>query len=235
MAADPVLTRARFHGLLQMLLPLLPAVNDGELAEVEHRGAPGAQSAPSLRTRQPAADPRRKRLSRHRERCCHLMPREFAFSVDNVRSVAIAPWYTLHDDSHENIYNAEAVGIIRNDEAFRIRFDERLDALLAQNGVCRRQPDGYLGIADEQVTEAAPDQRTAAIIQQFDNEGFVDDAVTVLRRAGRHTWRNAAGHIAMRPVWPRPLAAPAVELCPGHSGAGRQRADGRSSGVRPAK
>jgi hypothetical protein len=125
-----------------------------------------------------------------------------------VRSVAIAPWYTLHDDSHENICNAEAVGIIRNDEAFRIRFDEWLDALLAQNGVCRRQPDGYLGIADEQVTEAALDQRTAAIIQQFYSEGFVDDAVTVLRRAGRHTWRNAAGHIAMRPVWPRPLAAP---------------------------
>jgi hypothetical protein len=38
MAADPVLTRARFHALLQTLLPLLPAVNDGELAEVEHRG-----------------------------------------------------------------------------------------------------------------------------------------------------------------------------------------------------
>jgi hypothetical protein len=104
------------------------------------------------------------------------------------------------------------VGTIHNDDAFRIQFDERLDALLAQNGICRRQPDGYLGAADEQVTKTVLDEGTAAINEQLGSEGFVDDAVTVLRRSGRHTWRNAAGHIAMRPVRSRSLTAPVVEL-----------------------
>ncbi|HET9117447.1 MAG TPA: hypothetical protein VFN75_05105 [Pseudonocardiaceae bacterium] len=66
------------------------------------------------------------------------------------------------------------------------------------------------------------DEGTAAITQQLSSEGFVDDAVTVLRRAGRHSWRNTAGHIAMRPQRPRPLPVSAVELCPGHPDASPQ-------------
>lgn len=264
--ADPVLTRARFRGLLRLLLALLPAGDDGELAEVEHRGARlvlnplrqyerdnlrlthgevgsvdiegGVDAIRCMNVLMYFDHEFRKRAlvwatgllrpgglvicgnnwafstsSRYtvyQERDGQLVPREFAFSIDNVRPVAIAPWYALHDDSHENICNAEAVGIIRNDDAFRIRFDERLDALLAQKGICRRQPDGYVGAVDEQVTPSVLDNGAAAIAQQLDSEGFVDEAITVLRRAGRHTWRNTAGHIAMRPVRPRSLAASAV-------------------------
>lgn len=267
-AGDPVLTRAHFRDLLRILLPLLPAGDAGELAEVEHQGARlvlnplrhyerdnlrlingeigsvGIEGGVDVircmnvfmyfdhafRERALAwatglmrpgglficgnnwAYSTSSRYTVYQEHNGQLVPREFAFSIDNLRPVTIAPWYALHDDSYENICNAEAVGIIRDDDAFRARFDERLDALLAQEGICRRQPDGYLGATDEPVTPTVLDDVTAALTQQLDSEGFVDDAVTVLRRAGRHTWRNAAGHIAMRPVPPRSLAAPAAKL-----------------------
>ncbi|MGH3697248.1 MAG: hypothetical protein ACRDRX_25240 [Pseudonocardiaceae bacterium] len=267
-ASDPALTRARFRDLWRMLLPLLPAGNDGEPAEVEYQGARlvlnplryyeranlrlthgeigsvdiegGVDVIRCMNVfmyfdhafRERAlvwatglvrpgglficgnnwAYSTSSRYTVYQEHDGRLVPREFALSIDNLRPVAIAPWYALHDDSHENICNAEAVGIIRDDDAFRARFDERLDALLAQKGICRRRPDGYLGAAGGPVTHAVLDDSTAAITQQLEREGFVDDAVTVLRRAGRHAWRNAAGHIAMRPVPPRPFPAPAVEL-----------------------
>ncbi|MGH3822659.1 MAG: hypothetical protein ACRDRA_07430 [Pseudonocardiaceae bacterium] len=139
-----------------------------------------------------------------------LESREFAFSIDNLRPIALAPWYALHDDNLENLCNAEAVGIIRSDESFRRRFDDRLDVLLAQAGICHRRPDGCLGSADENLTPAEIEERGAALIDQLDREGFVDDAVTVLRQAGRNAWRNAAGHVAMQPVQPRPLPASAL-------------------------
>ena len=136
-----------------------------------------------------------------------LVPREFAFSIDNVRPVAIAPWYALHDDNVENLCNAEAVGIIRSDDGFRRRFDERFDALLAQTGVCRRGADGYLG-QDEGTSPVDLEDFGAGVVEQLDAEGFVDKAVAVLRTAGREAWRNCIGHIAMQPVQPRPLPGP---------------------------
>ncbi|MDQ2789712.1 MAG: hypothetical protein M3Y73_08395 [Actinomycetota bacterium] len=147
------------------------------------------------------------RYTVYQEQDHHLVPREFAFSIDNLRPLASAPWYALHDDNVENLRNAEAVGIIRSDEAFRHRFDERLDALLAQAGICRRGADGYLHNADDDTTLADHDEYAPVLVEQLDREGFVDEAVTVLRRAGRAAWRNPAGHIAMHPVQPRPLAA----------------------------
>jgi hypothetical protein len=145
------------------------------------------------------------RYTVYQEQDGRLVPREFAFSIDNVRPVAIAPWYALHDDNLENICNAEAVGILRGDDSFRIRFDGRLNALLAQNGICRRQPDGYLSGTDEELTPSGFDDRFAALAEQLERAGFVDDAIAVLRHAGRQTWRNSADHIAMRPVPPQPL------------------------------
>ncbi|PZS40464.1 MAG: hypothetical protein DLM62_02750 [Pseudonocardiales bacterium] len=146
------------------------------------------------------------------------MPREFAFSVDNLRPLASAPWYALHDDNVENLCNAEAVGIIRSYEAFRHRFDERLDTLLAQAGICRRGADGYLGSADDDTPLADHDEYAPVLVEQLNREGFVDEAVTVLRRTGREAWRNSVGHIAMHPVQPRPLAASVLGAVP------RQRA-----------
>ncbi|MGH3972905.1 MAG: hypothetical protein ACRDS9_06225 [Pseudonocardiaceae bacterium] len=53
------------------------------------------------------------------------------------------------------------------------------------------------------------------MVEQLDREGFVDEAVAVLRSTGRQAWRNSIGHIAMHPVQPRPLAASALGTVPG--------------------
>jgi hypothetical protein len=268
---DPAATRARFHGLLHHLLPLLPGDDSSELAEVHSHGARLVRNAlrhyetdnlvlirggvgsfditggvdvircmnvlmyfdQSFRERtlqwaggllRPGglfvcrsnwAHSISSRYSVYQQRDGHLEPCEFAFSIDNLRPVALAPWYALHDDNFENLCNAEAVGIIRSDENFRRRFDERLDALLARSGVCHRGADGCLGGADPNLTPADIEERGAALIEQLEREGFVDDVVTVLRHAGRNAWRNAAGHIAMQPTTLRPLPASAV--CPDRS------------------
>ncbi|MGH3984000.1 MAG: hypothetical protein ACRDST_15295 [Pseudonocardiaceae bacterium] len=156
------------------------------------------------------------RYTVYQEQNCHLVPREFAFSIDNLRPLASAPWYGLHDDDVENLCNAEAVGIIRRDEGFRRRFDERLDTLLAQAGICSRGADGYLGGADDGTPLVNLNEYSPVLVEQLDSEGFVDEAVTVLRRTGREAWRNSVGHIAMHPVQPRPLAASALGTVPGH-------------------
>ncbi|WP_158884478.1 CheR family methyltransferase [Amycolatopsis anabasis] len=141
-----------------------------------------------------------------------LVAREFAFSIENVRPIELAPWYALHDDNLENLRNAHAVGTLRADADFRRRFDARLDALLAELGVCPRGADGYLGDSAE---GRAPDELarcSALLAERLDSEGFVDDAVAVLRRAGFEAWRNGAGHVAMRPVPPPALGPSLVPL-----------------------
>jgi SAM-dependent methyltransferase len=146
------------------------------------------------------------RYTVYQEQNGKLVPREFAFGIDNVRPTALTAWYALHDDYLENLCRTEAVGIIRSDESFRHRFDERLDALLKQTGM-RRGADGYLDSTNVNPSQADLDEINAALVEQLDRDGFVDEAVTVLRHAGRDAWRNAVGHVAMRPVQPRPLAA----------------------------
>ncbi|MGH8572471.1 MAG: hypothetical protein ACREX8_07845, partial [Gammaproteobacteria bacterium] len=146
------------------------------------------------------------RYTVYQEQDGKLVPREFAFSLDNVRPTALTAWYALHDDYLENLCRAEAVGIIRSDEGFQRRFDERLDGLLAQTGM-RRGADGYLDSANVDPFRPDLDAISAALVEQLDREGFVDDAVSVLCHAGRDAWRNAVGHVAMRPVPPRPLEA----------------------------
>ncbi|MGQ0775433.1 MAG: hypothetical protein ACT4NY_13575 [Pseudonocardiales bacterium] len=150
------------------------------------------------------------RYTVYQEQDGHLVAREFAFSIDNLRPIALAPWYALHDDNLENLCNAEAVGIIRSDDGFRRRFDVRLDELLTLAGVCARGEDGYLAGEAGQTKLDAFENRCADLVDQLDREGFVADAASVLRRAGRDAWRNSVGHVAMRPVPPPPLAPSAV-------------------------
>lgn len=130
-----------------------------------------------------------------------LVPREFAFAIENVRPFELAPWYALHDDNAENLANAHTVGLLRRDATFRTRFDTHLDALLANLGVCARDPAGYLGDCGRPPDEMA----TVAATLADELEPLVDDAVATLRRAGHHAWRNAAGHVAVRPFTPPQL------------------------------
>lgn len=146
------------------------------------------------------------RYTVYQERSGELVPREFAFGIDNIRPTALTAWYALHDDYFENLCRDETVGIIRSDEDFRHRFDDRLDTLLARTGM-RRGADGYLDSTNVDPFRADLDEISAELVEQLDREGFVNEAVTVLRHAGREAWRNALGHVAMRPVTPHPLEA----------------------------
>ncbi|MPZ00166.1 MAG: hypothetical protein GEU97_19695 [Actinophytocola sp.] len=131
-----------------------------------------------------------------------LVAREFAFGVDNVRPIELAPWYALHDDNVENRANAHAVGILRRDPRFRRHFDDRLDVELADLGVCARGADGYLGGAGDR---SADDLAVIAAELAERLDEFVEDAVTVLQRNGYEAWRNSAAHVAMTPFMPPPL------------------------------
>lgn len=131
-----------------------------------------------------------------------LVPREFAFGIENVRPIELAPWYALHDDNLENRANAHAVGVLRDDANFRSRYDAMLDATLARLDICARDAAGYLGDTGDR----SPDELAAAAATVADAlTDLVDDAVTVLSRSGYGAWRNSAGHIAMTPFPPPPL------------------------------
>jgi SAM-dependent methyltransferase len=150
------------------------------------------------------------RYTVYRKEGDRLVAREFAISIENVRPIELAPWYALHDDNLENLANASAVRTIRADEQFRQRFDDRLDALLAKLGVCVRDEDGYLGGAPPDMPADELALCSSVLAGQLDDEGFVDEAVDVLRRSGREAWRNHVGHVAMRPTAPPPLGPSAV-------------------------
>lgn len=150
------------------------------------------------------------RYTVYQEHRGRLTPREFAFGIENVRPLELSPWYALHDDDLENLSNAAAVATVRADEQFRRRFDDRLDALLAQRNFCPRGRDGYLGGPDVTMSVDQLAQQTEELATQLGHAGLVDDAVTVLRHAGHDAWRNVAGHVAMQPVEPPRLPASTV-------------------------
>lgn len=139
-----------------------------------------------------------------------LTAREFATSIENVRPLESSPWYGLHDDDLELLRNADTVAALRSDEPFRARFDQHLDTLLAQRGFCARDPDGYLGAPPESMPNDERAGQSAELADQLDRDGYVDEAVAALRRAGRPAWRNAGDHVAIPPVEPPPLAVSEV-------------------------
>ena len=132
-----------------------------------------------------------------------LVPREFAFGIENVRPIGFIPWYTLHDDDQDVLLLAELVGQLRSDDSFRCSFDRHLDALLADVGICPRGPDGYLGGLPEHVTPDEVVERFVTLLDRLRASGFTDSAVEVLHAGGREAWRNCVGDVATLPVEPR--------------------------------
>ncbi len=129
-----------------------------------------------------------------------LVPREFAFSLDNFRPGSMNPWFCLHGDERETFLLAHVTGILRRDVEFSETYDARLDALMAEQRLWVRDTNGAL--------VAPPDQRPAsewlaarlAVAMQLHAEGMVTRAVRALERAGLHAWENVVGHIAMDPT-----------------------------------
>ncbi len=121
-----------------------------------------------------------------------LLPREFALSLDSVRSIDLAAWYALRDDDYEALQLVESLAVIRADAAFL------------------RAVDAHLGPLPTEVEPASLAARLPALTQRLDSEELADCAVQALRRAGRKAWRNCVGHVAMEPAEPGPLAASEV-------------------------
>lgn len=140
------------------------------------------------------------RYSVYRKEHDALVRKEFAFSLDNVRPPTVVTWFCLHDQEKETFELAKLIGILQSDEKFRGDYNSRVDELLAEKKIWMRQPDGFLGPPPEQLGPIAWTAAHLALHQQLADEGFVDQAVSVLQRAGYHAWKNPVGHVAVDPT-----------------------------------
>ena len=113
-----------------------------------------------------------------------LIPREFAFSLDNLRPSTLNSWFCLHDDEHETFRLAALVGMLRADDSFARDFDTRLDALLESHGIWRRQDDGSLIAPPQQSPASEWLASRVAINDQLRADGFVARAVSILKSQG---------------------------------------------------
>lgn len=130
----------------------------------------------------------------------HIVAKEFAFSIENLRPyVTPVPWYSIYDDDYDTGLLARLVGTLRSDDQFRQDFDTRLDQLLAEHDLFARDDDGYLRFTREGLTPEVMGLGVE-VAEQLDREGYVERAVAVLQQAGYSAWRNCVGHVAIDPT-----------------------------------
>jgi SAM-dependent methyltransferase len=129
-----------------------------------------------------------------------LVPREFAFSIDNIRSLQLATWFALHDDDDETRQMVRALAAVRGHQAFMRDFDRALDDVCTRYEICARKPDGNLGGVAGDLSPAELHRRLRVIESEIAEAGFRERAVDVLSDAGHNAWINCVGHIAMAPV-----------------------------------
>jgi len=139
------------------------------------------------------------RYSVYRRENGNLVPREFAFSLDNLRPPAVMPWFCLHDEEKETFVLARLLGVLRADERFRLDYDSRVDELLAEKRIWIRREDGFLDAPPEQLPFPEWLPAYTDMQNKLEQEGFTDRAVSVLERAGYHAWINPVGHVAVDP------------------------------------
>ena len=92
---------------------------------------------------------RHARYTVYRKEKANLIPKEFAFSVENIRPLEIVAWFALHDDDYDTAALAKLVGIIRDNDVFCNAIDQRMDELLVRAGFKPRTEQGYLGGLNE--------------------------------------------------------------------------------------
>ncbi len=125
---------------------------------------------------------------------------EFAFSFDNLGHIVFMPFFTIHANDPEAALLADLAGVIRADQSFWPEFSTRLDELLKQHGICQRGADGYLHFQEDEMPPSEYIEKNALLWRQMEKEGRLDEAVTVLERAGYDAWKNSVGDIAVRPA-----------------------------------
>jgi hypothetical protein len=128
-----------------------------------------------------------------------LEPVEFAFGVDNLRAVNVMPWYTLHENDAGAMLLAGAIRHVRADGAFWEAFSGRLNALLEEHGLFRRDSSGFFRLMEGQHPGSDLRERAARLWRRVAAEGFTEGAVAALNRAGYAAWKNPVGDIAFRP------------------------------------
>jgi hypothetical protein len=125
--------------------------------------------------------------------------REFAFGLECVRPLEMVPLFAFHDDEVELVLQYQCIRALRADGDFLRLFDEQMDSLQAQYGVCARAGDGHLGGLPEDAGTAELEEGLAAIAAGINSEQLVGAACEVLAGAGLAAWRNDAGHLAIAP------------------------------------
>ena len=128
-----------------------------------------------------------------------LKPREMAISIDNLRPLDIAPWFTLVEGDYETVGMVEISRALRSDRSFVGDFDLRMDELLDAHNLCARKENGYLGTIPADSPPDAIDKVSGEIISTIISDGFVDQAVESLNRQGIEARRNCIDFISVNP------------------------------------
>ena len=128
-----------------------------------------------------------------------LSSNEFAFSLDNLGHIVFMPWFTMHENDPEAMLLAGLTGTARRDRQFWQSFSGRLDELLKNQEICFRGPDGFLHPLTEEMPLTEYFQKNAAIWWQLEEDGYSEQTVEALKRAGHKAWINGVGHIAVEP------------------------------------
>ena len=128
-----------------------------------------------------------------------IVPEEFAFGMENLRTFWAMPWFTIHDNDPEAILLARLIGTIRSDRLFWPPFTKRVDELLEASRICRRGPDGFLRFRSLETPGPVLLDKLAVVWKQLKEEGYLRGVVEALCSAGYTAWENPVGDIAVRP------------------------------------
>lgn len=125
---------------------------------------------------------------------------EFAFSLDNLGHIVFMPFFTIHENDPEATLLADLARSIRLDRSFWPDFSSRVDELLDHQGICRRGSDGFLHFPEREMPPSEYLEKNALLWREMKKDGYLDEAVNVLGRAGYKAWKNSVDDIAIRPA-----------------------------------
>lgn len=139
------------------------------------------------------------RYSVYRAEAGAMKPREFAFSIENVRPLELVSVFTLHPDDHDMRLMSRLIRVLRGDDEFRSAIDRRMDEIQGEIQFCPREANGYLGSIPEGVDPKVMNTAADVIGTALERDGFHERAAALLERHGYRAWVNCVGHVAIDP------------------------------------
>ena len=122
--------------------------------------------------------------------------REFAFSPDNIRPMEVVSYFSFRNDDFEQDNLLEQVSIIRKDKPFMNDFNAGFDRILAEQHVCSRNSNGYLGFPDLSLPPGELQLNMHRAGRQLSRE-YAEKAAAVLRNHGQDAWVNEVGFVSV--------------------------------------